>query len=82
VRRSGSYHVHFRYHGKQRTLTLGKVSKEEAEAKSAQVDYLLMRLKQRLVDLPPSIDVVEFVQFDGKSPADLAELVTPLGRRH
>jgi hypothetical protein len=37
--RSGSYRVHFRYHGKQRTLTLGKVSKEEAEAKSAQVDY-------------------------------------------
>lgn len=33
--RSGRYRIFFRYHGKQRTLPLGKVSREEAEAKSA-----------------------------------------------
>ena len=33
--RSGRYRILFRYHGKQRTLPLGKVSREEAEAKSA-----------------------------------------------
>jgi site-specific recombinase XerD len=35
-----------------------------------------MRLKQRLIDLPPGIGIVEFVQHDGKPPArhpDLAE---------
>jgi hypothetical protein len=42
--RSGRYRVFFRYHGKQHTLPLGKVSRDEAEAKSSQVDYLLMRL--------------------------------------
>ena len=33
--RSGSYRILFRYHGKQHTLTLGKVT--QAEAKSAQL---------------------------------------------
>ena len=47
---------------------------EEAESKAAQVDYLLMRLKQRLIELPPGIDIVEFVQFDGKPPADVQEV--------
>jgi integrase len=28
-----------------------------------------MRLKQRLIELPPGIDIVEFVQHDGKPPA-------------
>src|SRR5207253_2906926 len=50
-------------------VTLGKVSAVEAQAKSAQVDYLLLRLKQRLIELPPGIGIVEFVQHDGKPPA-------------
>jgi integrase len=66
--RSGSYRVLFRYQGKQRHLTLGQVSKDEAETKAAQVDYLLMRLKQRLAFLPPGMTIVEYVQFDGKQP--------------
>jgi hypothetical protein len=72
--RGGSYRIHFRYHGKQRTLTLGRVSADEARAKSAQIDYLLLRLKQKLVEVPPGIDVVEFVQFDGNPPANLSEV--------
>lgn len=72
--RNGRYRIHFRYHGKQQKLPLGKVSAEEAASKAAQVDYLLMRLKQRLIELPPGIDIVEFVQFDGKPPADLQEV--------
>lgn len=69
--RSGRYRIFFRYHGKQRTFPLGKVSRDEAEAKSAQVDYLLMRLKQRLIELPPGIDIVDFLQHDGRPPADV-----------
>jgi site-specific recombinase XerD len=45
--RSGSCRILFRYYGKQHTLTLGKVTQDEAEAKSAQADYMLMRLKQQ-----------------------------------
>ena len=64
--RNGSYRIIFRYQGKQHAFTLGEVSQEEAETKSAQVDYLLLRLKQRLATIPPGVDVVDYVQFDGK----------------
>jgi hypothetical protein len=32
-------------------VTLGKVSAEEAKTQAAQVEYLLLRLKQRLIHL-------------------------------
>jgi integrase len=66
--RSDRYRVIFRYHGKQHTLNLGRVSETEAAAKSAQVDYLLMRLKQGLIEVPAGIDIVDFVEHDGKMP--------------
>ncbi|MDB5314141.1 MAG: site-specific recombinase XerD [Gemmataceae bacterium] len=67
--RSGSYRVQFFHHGKLHGFTIGKVTKAEAEAKAAQVDYLLMRLKQKLLTLPPATDIVAFVQHDGTPPA-------------
>jgi len=66
--RSGSYRINFRYHGKHHFVTVGKVSEQEARAKSAQVDYLLLRLKQRLIELPPGVGIVEFVRHDGRTP--------------
>ena len=63
--RAGSYRILFRYQGKQYAFTVGRVPLAEAEAKAAHVDYLLMRLKQRLVELPPGTDVVSFVEQDG-----------------
>jgi hypothetical protein len=70
--RNGSYRVIFNYQRKQRTFTLGRVTRAEAEAKAAQVDYLLMRLGQGLISLPPATGIVAFVQNDGAVP-DLAE---------
>ena len=67
--RNGSYRVIFRYRGRQHFVTIGKVSRREAEAKSAQADYLLLRLDQRLIELPPGTDIVDFVRHDGKPPA-------------
>jgi integrase len=66
--REGSYRVLFRYHGKQHTCTIGKVSPEEAEAKAAQVDYLLLRLRQRVVAVPPGTDIVTSLRYDGNPP--------------
>lgn len=66
--RAGSYRILFRYHGKQHAFTLGQVSQDEADNKAAQVDYLLMRLKQGLVELPPEVDIVSFVEADGQMP--------------
>jgi hypothetical protein len=76
--RTGTYRVIFRFHGKQYFVMIGKVSPEEAEAKAAQVDYLLMRIKQGLFELPPGVDIAEFVQHDGKPPA----AATPASASH
>ncbi len=66
--RNGSYRILFRHHGKQFTFTLGKVSPDEAEAKAKQVDYLLLRIKQRLINVPPNADIVGFLAHDGHIP--------------
>jgi hypothetical protein len=60
--RGGSFRVFSRFLGKQRTFTLGKISRQEAEAKATQVDYLLLHLKQRLIELPPGVDIAALLQ--------------------
>jgi len=64
--RNGSYRILFRYNGKQHAFTLGEVSEQEAEAKASQCDYLLLRIKQRLAVLPQGMDIIEYLQTDGK----------------
>jgi integrase len=66
--RNGSWRVIFWYAGKQHTFWVGEVEEAEARAVNAKVDYWLMRLKQKLVSLPPGCDVVTFVQHEGKPP--------------
>ena len=66
--RNGSFRILFRHHGKQHAFTLGAVGEDEAEVKRGQVDYLLRRLKQRLISLPDGVDIVTFLAFDGKPP--------------
>ena len=72
--RGRSYAYVFCWHGQRKWFTIGKVSETEARAKSSQVDYLLMRLKQRLIELPPGADIVEFVRHDGKPPLSLGAI--------
>lgn len=76
--RSGSYRFIFRFRGKQHFATIGKVSVEEAKAKAAQVDYLLLRLKQGYETLPPGVDVVDFLLRDGKPVAKDGAVATPV----
>jgi DNA (cytosine-5)-methyltransferase 1 len=45
-KRGDTYSCIFYWQKKRQWLSLGSVSEKEAEAKAAQVDYLLMRLKQ------------------------------------
>ena len=73
--RNGSYRIIFRYQGKQHAFTLGEVSPDEADAKAAQVDYLLMRLKQKLTTLPAGMSIIDYLQFDGQEPV-VVELVS------
>ena len=66
--KSETWYCQFLYHGKRHTFTIGKVAEDEAVAKASQADYLLMRLKQNLLQLPPGVDIVTFIEFDGKPP--------------
>jgi hypothetical protein len=67
-KKGDSYYCQFMYHGRRHTFTVGAVEESEAENKARQVDYLLMRLKQRLIVLPDGTDIVTFVQHDGQPP--------------
>ena len=67
-KRNGSYRILICYHGKLHSFTVGRVEKDEAENKARQVEYLLMRLKQRLVALPEGTDIVTFIEHAGKPP--------------
>ena len=62
------FRILFVWHGKRHAFTIGKVDPSEAVAKVSQVDYLLMRLQQRLLALPNGCDIETFLQFDGQPP--------------
>ncbi len=49
-------------------FTIGRVEPDEAEPKANQVDYLVMRIRQGLLSVPPETDIVVFLQHDGKPP--------------
>lgn len=68
-KKGNGWYCQFAHRGKRHTFALGPVPEAEARAKVAQVDYLLMRLGQRLVELPPGVGVVDFVRHDGHTPA-------------
>jgi hypothetical protein len=69
-KKGNGWYCQFLHHGKRHTFAVGAVTEEEAKAKASQVDYLLLRLKQRLIALPAGVGIVEFIQHDGKPPAD------------
>ncbi|HEV3164368.1 MAG TPA: hypothetical protein VGZ22_10090 [Isosphaeraceae bacterium] len=66
--RNGSCRILFRYSGKQYSYTLGKVTNEEAEKTAHNVEFVLMRLKQGLINLPAGTALVSFVQQGGIVP--------------
>ena len=75
-KKGNGWYCQFLHDGRRRTFAVGRVSEAEAEAKAAQVDYLLMRLRQGYEQLPSGVDVVEFLRRDGKPRAE-APTATP-----
>ncbi len=71
--RNGSYPVQFNYWGKRLGFTIGRVTE------AAQVDYLLMRLEQGLIE-PPSGDSLAFFKHDGTPPASTPSASVPRKR--
>ena len=75
--RSGSWRVIFRYHGLQHFVTIGEVEETEAQGVKARYEYLLRLLKQRLLTLPPGMDIVTFLRHDGKPADSTSESTAP-----
>ena len=67
-RRSGSYPLLFQYDGKQQALTIGDVTLVEARQWKGKAEHLLMRLKQRLLEVPLGCTITDFILHDGKPP--------------
>ena len=66
MRLADRFYCQFMYQGKRHCFPLGQIA--ESDNKVNQADYLLMRLRQGLLKLPPGMDIVTFLQFDGKPP--------------
>ena len=52
-----TYCCQFWHRGKRHTFTVGKVPEAEAQAKAAQADYLLLRIRQGFIEIPGSVSV-------------------------
>jgi integrase len=63
-----SWYCQFMYQRQRHTYTVGKVDDGEAKATAARIDYVLMRIRQRLLDVPAGMDIVTFIEHDGKPP--------------
>src|SRR5438445_3705355 len=72
-----SWYCQFRYQQQRHTLTLGKVDEGEAKTTSARIDYLLMRIRQRLLEVPQGMDILTFIEHDGKPPTKLESMQKP-----
>lgn len=65
-KKGDGWYCTFRYKGRRHYFSVGQVEEIEARAVAAKVDYLMMRVKQGLLSIPAGMDVVAFVQCDGK----------------
>jgi integrase len=72
-KKGDSWYCQFMHRGQRHTFTIGKVDETEANNTAARVDYLLMRIKQHLIELPAGTDIVTFMEFDGRVPEKLSE---------
>lgn len=68
-KKGNNWYCQFVHEKKRHTFAVGPVTDEEARAKAAHVDYLLLQLRQGLIELPASVDIVEFVRHDATPPA-------------
>ena len=67
-KKGDGWYCQFMYERQRHTITVGKVEEAEAKAIAARIDYILMRIKQRLLDVPAGMDIVTFIEHDGKPP--------------
>ncbi len=70
-KRGDSWRVIFSFQRQQHAITLGRVPSSEAVQWQGKVDHILMRLKQRLLDLPTGTRIADgrtYLFGDGQKP--------------
>lgn len=72
-KKGDSWYCQFMYQRQRHTFTVGKVEETEANATAAKIDYILMRIRQRLLEVPAGMDIITFIEHDGKPPAVVVE---------
>jgi integrase len=64
-----SWYCQFMHERRRHTFTIGKVAEAEAQTTAARIDYILMRVRQQLLEVPDEMDILTFIKHDGKPPA-------------
>jgi integrase len=67
-KKGDAFYCQFVFHGRRRTVTVGKVSSDAAEAFAARTEELLSLLARGRVTVPAGVDIADFVLHDGKAP--------------
>lgn len=67
-KKGDAWYCQFVHSKKRHTFAVGRVTRAEADRVADRVGYLLMRLKQGLLEVPLGVDVADFVRFDGRPP--------------
>jgi integrase len=73
--RNGAYRLLFQYNGRQATYTVGSVPLTEARQWKSRTENLLMRVEQRMLEVPRGVAITDFIRCDGKPPVDPAILI-------
>jgi integrase len=68
--RNGVYRLILWHNQRHHSLNIGPVPLSEAKAWKGRAEHLLMRVEQRLLEVPAGISIADFVRYDGKPPAD------------
>ena len=77
--RSGWFHLHFRYQGRQHSHALKTKDRREAEAHRGTVDRLLIRIRNKELPPPPAdADIPTFLLSAGKIADDPTPVLKPL----
>src|ERR1022692_1319154 len=72
-KKGDGWYCQFMYERQRHTITVGKVEEAEAKATAARIDYILMRIEQRLLEVPAGMTIETFIEHDGKPPANVVD---------
>jgi hypothetical protein len=67
-RKGENWYCQFMFRRQRFNFSIGKVTEREAQHVLSRADYILMRIRQNLITVPSGVNIVDFIQNDGKPP--------------